>query len=183
MSRRQVRLGSFDQMLLRPIHITLQVLGSDFVIRRVGRILQGALIFALAINMVNVSWNTAKLIYLPVVLLSQVCFFGGLFIFGATITFWTVESIETINIFTYGGVEMMSYPMQIYPDWMVRFFTFILPAIFLNYYPALFFLDKPDPIGFSPLAYFLAPIAGCSVLVISLAFWRYGIRHYQSTGT
>lgn len=178
-----VRLGTFDQMLLRPVDITLQVLGSDFVLRRLGRILQGAVILGVAISIVGIDWTLMKLLYMPIVILSLVCFFGGLFVIGATITFWTVESIEVVNIFTYGGSEMMSYPAHIYPNWMVRFFAFVIPAIFLNYYPALYFLDKPDPFNLPPLASFLAPIAGFGVFVAGMLFWRYGIRQYQSTGT
>ena len=179
----QVRLGSFDQLLLRPVPITLQVLGSEFILRRIGRIFEGSLVLAISFQLTDIHWTTAKLLYLPLVFISLVCFFGGLFIIGATITFWTVESIEFINIFTYGGTEMMSYPMHIYQDWMRQFFTFIIPAIFLNYYPALYFLDKPDPFHLPAFAPFLSPLAGAGVLVAGLLFWQYGIRHYTSTGT
>ncbi len=180
---RHVRLGTFDQMLLRPIHVTLQVLGSEFLLRRTGRIIQGLVIFGIALSLVEVHWTLVKILYLPVVFASLVAFFGGLFVFGATITFWTVESIEVVNILTYGGDELMSYPMHIYPTWIRTFFTFIVPAIFLNYYPALYILGKPDPFGFPPFAPFLAPVAGFTVLTASFIFWGYGIRHYQSTGT
>ena len=177
-----VHRGTFDQLLLRPVNIVLQVLGSQFIVRRLGRIAQGAAVFALAVGLLDVHWTAAKLLYLPVVLLSLVCFFGGLFIIGATITFWTVQRVEVINIFTYGGSEMMSYPMHIYHDWLRRFFTFIVPAIFLNYYPALYFLDKPDPLGFPSFAPFLSPVAGVGVLVAAFLFFRYGMTKYQSTG-
>jgi ABC-2 type transport system permease protein len=53
----------------------------------------------------------------------------------------------------------------------------------LNYYPALYFLDKPDPLGMPIFMRFLSPLAGLLVLLVSLLFWRFGIRHYQSTGT
>ncbi len=179
----QIRLGALDQMLLRPINLTLQVLGSEFVIRRTGRMLQGLVVMGIALNQLPVAWTALKILYLPLVFFSQVAFFGGLFIIGSTITFWTVESIEVINIFTYGGTEMIAYPMSIYQDWMRKFFTYILPAIFLNYYPALFFLDKPDPYHFPAFAPFLAPVAGFGVLAAALFFWNFGIKHYQSTGT
>jgi ABC-2 type transport system permease protein len=180
---RQVRLGRLDQLMLRPLSITLQVLGSEFIIRRLGRIFQGAVILIFAFRSLHIDWTLAKIAYLPVILVSLVAFFGGLFIIGATITFWTYESIEVINILTYGGSEMMSYPMSIYPLGMRRFFTYIIPAIFLIYYPALYILNKPDPLGMPVLAYFLAPLAGFGVLAASLLFWQYGLRHYQSTGT
>lgn len=179
----QVRRGSFDQLLLRPISITVQVLGSKLLLRRLGRALLGTVILGIALRLVDVHWTVAKLVYLPVVVVSQVCFFAGLSIIGSTITFWTVESIEVVNIFTYGGSEMISYPMHIYRDWIRRFFTFVVPAIFLNYYPALFFLDKPDPFHMPAFAPFLAPVAGLGVLGAALAFWQFGIRHYQSTGS
>ena len=110
-------------------------------------------------------------------------FFGGLFIIGSTITFWTIESIEVMNILTYGGRFLISHPMHIYHVWMRRIFTYIVPAIFLNYYPALYFLDKVDPLDFPPFAPFIAPLVGLLVLLVALAFWRFGIGHYQSTGT
>ncbi|MBA3531281.1 MAG: ABC-2 family transporter protein [Ardenticatenales bacterium] len=179
----QVRRGSLDQLLLRPLPITLQVLGSKFVLRRVGRIVQGALILLLGILASDVGWSVGKLLYLPIVLMSLVSFFGGLFVLGATLTFWTVESVEVTNIFTYGGSEMMSYPMHIYDEWIRRFFTFVIPAIFLNYYPALYFLDKPDPFDLPPSTSFLAPLVGFGTLVLALKVWDVGLRHYQSTGS
>jgi ABC-2 type transport system permease protein len=179
----EVRRGTFDQILLRPISVTVQVMGADFIIRRLGRIAFGLGIFGLALALTDIRWTMTKIIYLPVIVISMICFFGSLFIIGSTITFWTVESIEVMNILTYGGSLTISYPMHIYPDALRHFFTFIVPAIFLNYYPALYFLDKPDPFNFPPFAPFLSPIVGILALIVALAFWRFGIRHYQSTGT
>lgn len=179
----QVRLGTFDQILLRPVNITLQIFGSQFLLRRLGKIVQGILIFGLALTWLEINWTVPKVLYLPFVLVGLVCFFGGLFVIGATITFWTIQSIEVVNILTYGGNEMMSYPMHIYQRWMRQFFTYIIPAIFLNYYPALYILDKPDPFNLPPIASFLAPIVGIGTLMLAFRFWHFGIRHYQSTGT
>jgi ABC-2 type transport system permease protein len=178
-----VQRGALDQLLLRPANITLQVFGSAFLLRRFGKIAQGIVIFCFALSMTSVHWTPAKVVYLPVVFTSQVAFFGGLFVIGATSTFWTVQRIEAINIFTYGGSELMSYPMTVYAKWMRRFFTYLVPMALLNYYPALYFLDKPDPLGGPAWAPFLAPVAGCGMLAAALGFWRFGLKHYTSTGT
>jgi ABC-2 type transport system permease protein len=178
-----VRRGQFDQLLLRPIDITLQVLGSQFALRRLSRIAQGVIVFGISLALVEVRWTAFKIAYLPVVFVSLVSFFGGLFVIGSTTTFWTVQRIEALNILTYGGTEMMSYPMNIYQKWMRRFFTYVVPAIFLNYYPALYFLGKPDPLSMPSFAPFLAPLVGFGTMSAALGFWRFGIRHYTSTGT
>ena len=179
----QIRRGTFDQLLLRPVNITLQVLGSEFVLRRFGKIFIGFLIFFSALQMNPVIWTAPKVILIILAIFSQVCFFGGLFMIGSTITFWTVESIEVINIFTYGGSYMIAHPMHIFPDVLRRFFTFVIPAIFLNYYPALYILDKPDPFNMPAFAPLLSPVVGIGLLLVALACWRFGIRHYTSTGT
>ena len=178
-----IRLGRFDQLLLRPVGITAQVMGSAFALRRVGKVILGLLIFQLALQTTQVEWTPLKAAYLPLVVFGMVAFFGGLFVIGASITFWTVESVEAVNIFTYGGQHMISHPMHIYQDWLRRFFTFVLPAIFLNYYPALLILGKEDPLQYPPFAPFLSPFIGLLSLVAGLAFWRFGIRHYKSSGT
>jgi len=180
---RQVRLGLLDQLMLRPVDVVLQIFSSDLALRRLGRITQGAFVFILAIYWLDISWTLPKVLYLPLVFFSMVCFFGGLFVIGSAVTFWTVDSIEVMNIFTYGGAEMMSYPMNIYSNWMRRVFTYIIPAIFLNYYPALFFLDKPDPFGMPSVVYWLSPVVGFCTLWLGLSFFSFGLRNYQSTGT
>lgn len=180
---RQIRLGQLDQLLLRPVSVLLQLLGSRLEIRRLGRVAQGVIILGVALAWTEIQWTVIKIVYLPLVFASLVSFFGGLFILGSTITFWTVESIEVINILTYGGSEMMAYPMHIYRDWMRNFFTFIVPATVLNYYPALYFLGKPDPFNLPSFVPFLAPVVGVGTMLVAFTLWRLGMRHYTSTGS
>lgn len=178
-----VRLGQFDQILLRPVSTTLQVFGSRFILRRLGRVFGGALILGAAIWLGDIHWTLGKVVYLPVVLVSQSLGMGALFVAGSTLTFWTIQPLEFVNIFTYGGNELMTYPMHIYPRWLVRFFTYVIPLVFLNFLPALYILDKPDPLGFPPFAPFLAPLIAVWMLLLAFRFWHFGLKHYQSTGT
>jgi ABC-2 type transport system permease protein len=177
-----VQRGLFDQMLLRPVSLPLQIFGADFALRRLGRIAQGLAVFGLSLYLTHALWTPFKWFYLAVVFASTVAFFGGIFVIGATTCFWTVERLEAINIFTYGGTEMISYPMHIYTDWIRRFFTVIVPAALLTYYPALYFLDKPIPPGQLWLS-FLSPVAGFGVLAAAFVFWNFGVTKYTSTGS
>jgi ABC-2 type transport system permease protein len=178
-----IRQGTLDQLFLRPVNILAQVFGSKLLLRRLGRIAQGLAVLLFAFANLSIHWTALKAVYLPVVWLSQVFAMGALFMAGATITIWTVQPVEAVNVLTYGGVEVMEYPTSIYGRWMRGFFTFIVPFIFLNYYPALFFLDKPDPLGMPVYAPFLAPFVAALMFWLALRFFRFGLSRYQSTGS
>ncbi len=178
-----VKQGQFTQLLLRPVGLWTQVLGSAFLLRRLARVGQGALVLVVALSQLQVEWTLVKALYLPLVIAGQVMCYGALFVVGSAIVFWTVDSIEAINILTYGSTEMTMYPMTVYPDWLRNIFTFLVPTIFMNYFPALYFLGKPDPLGFPAFAPFIAPFVGAAMLIVSIGVFRIGMRHYQGTGT
>jgi ABC-2 type transport system permease protein len=72
----RIRYGAFDQLLLRPMNVTLQVLSSEFTLHRFGRILIGIAIFISAINMVKITWIPLKILVVEGVIVGQVLFFG-----------------------------------------------------------------------------------------------------------
>ncbi|HLF27646.1 MAG TPA: ABC-2 family transporter protein [Anaerolineae bacterium] len=178
-----VRLGGFDQLLVRPVNLFLQVLAAQFVLRRIGRIVQGALILILALSLLDVAWTPLKIGFMVITIAGGVFFFMGLFIFGSGVSFWTVDSLEAINIVTYGGQMMTSYPMHIYQDWLRSIFMFIIPMAFVNYYPALWLLGKPDPLGGPTWLAFLSPFVCLIVFGLGIRMWFFGARRYQSTGS
>jgi ABC-2 type transport system permease protein len=97
--------------------------------------------------------------------------------------FWTGQAVEFANIFTYGGTEMISYPLEIYVDWFRKLFIFVVPLAFVSYFPALYLLDKPDPLGFPRWFAFLTPPVSGGVLALSMMLWHHGVQRYQGTGS
>ena len=174
--------GDFDTILIRPLSTFYQVFAHEFLLRRLGRVAQAFIVLLIANSQLSIQWSFMKVGYLLISLVSGTCFFIGLFVIAATTCFWTVQSIEIINIFTHGGVLMGSYPFSIYRWWFRHFFTFIVPLACVNYFPALFLLEKVGALGASPMGVQLAPFAGFLFLGITMLFWRWGVLHYQSTG-
>jgi ABC-2 type transport system permease protein len=109
--------------------------------------------------------------------------FLAIFIAGAATAFWTPQTGELTNMFSFGGQFMTSYPMHIYQSWMRSVFTFVIPMAFVNFYPSLYLLGKPDPLGLPSWMPFVSPLPAAAVLAGALAFWRLGVRRYQSTGS
>jgi ABC-2 type transport system permease protein len=178
-----IQTGEFDRVLTRPVGSFLQTLAADIQLRRLGRTAQAAAALGLALTLVEIDWSPLKLLVLAGAILSGIVIFASIFVIGAALTFWTVQTSEVTNVFTYGGSELVSYPLPIYADWLRRFFTFIVPLGFITYLPALYILGKPDPLGLPGALRFLSlPVAGLFFLAARAA-WAAGVRHYQGTGS
>ncbi len=178
-----IRAGEFDRYLLRPRNTILQILGYEFTMKRVGRFSQGLAVLLIGATHLHVTWTFWKILVLLWAIFGGVCLFMGLIIIQAAIAFWTTESLEIMNILTYGGVETAQFPMTIYLPWFRKFFTFVVPLACVNYFPVLLILEKPDPLGSSMIFQAIAPATGLIFLLFSFLFWNLGTRYYASTGS
>jgi ABC-2 type transport system permease protein len=178
-----VKHGEFDRLLLRPRSTVLQLFGHELTLRRLGRFLQGTAVLLFAVATVDVDWSPDRVALLVLTVAGGVCLFIGLVILQATSAFWTTESLEVWNAFTYGGVTMSQYPAEIYRPWFRRFFTFVIPLVCVNYFPGVAILGREDPLGSSIAFQRLAPLAGPLFMLLALQVWKFGVRHYRSTGS
>ena len=58
-----------------------------------------------------------------------------------------------------------------------------VPMATVSYFPAIAILRRQDPLGSSVLFQYLSPLIGIGFLVVTLRVWKFGVRHYQSTGS
>jgi ABC-2 type transport system permease protein len=181
--RLYIRLGTLDTVMIRPLSVLGQLLVLDVGFRRIGRILYGAVVLGVALAVAGVDWTPAKLALVIVAPLAGAAFFCGFFIATSTVAFWWIESGELANSFTYGGRDFASYPVTVYSGWFRKFFAFGLGFAFVAYYPGLILLGKPDPLGAPAWLGWLSPLVSAAVLWLSALIWRFGVRHYRSTGS
>jgi ABC-2 type transport system permease protein len=175
-----VSTGEFDRLLVRPRNTVVQVMGSKFEFTRIGRFLQSIGILIWAVLNLSIHWDLLKFATLILMISSGVFIFTGIFILTATLYFWTIQGMEVASIFTDGGREMAQYPLNIYQKWVTRFFTFVIPFGCVNYLPLMFVLGKVE--GNSVL-YMLTPLYGIFFVLPCLLVWRFGVKHYRSTGS
>lgn len=179
----QVRHGEFDRVLIRPLSSWIQTVVSEVSLRHVGQLIQGVLILFFAFFKVDIPWSPGRVLFLLAALLTGAALYLALFTIVAVLSFWTVNSIEAVNAFTYGGSDLSQFPLHVYDRWMRNLFLFVIPVGFTAYYPALFILGKDDPLGMPGYFRFLGPfVTGLFCLIVAWA-WNYGIRHYRSTGS
>lgn len=173
-----IRQGTFDRVLLRPRSAVLQVLGSKFELVRLGRVLQAIVMFVYAVTRVEVRWTAAKLVTVLFMLIGGTGLFTALFMIYAALSFFTLEGLEFMNLFTDGAREYGKYPFGVYGKKMLLLTTFFVPYALVQYYPLLYLLDRRS----SPLYIFL-PLLALWVLLPAYGLWRLGVRRYKSSGS
>jgi ABC-2 type transport system permease protein len=180
---RMIQQGTFDGVLTRPLSPFFQVLTADFQLRRLGRSAQALIVLAYAFGQLAIVWSPDRLLLVPLTVASGAVIYMALVVIGATLTFWTIKTPEVINVFTFGGEQMTSYPLSIYSEWLRTLFLFIVPVGFANYPAALYLLGRADPSGLPAWLAWCAPLVAAAFFALALRFWAFGVGKYTSTGS
>jgi len=178
-----VKTGDFDRILVRPRATVLQLLGYELRATRIGRLAQALVVWGIAARLTSIVWPWDAWATLLFAVAGGVALFAGILILQATLAFWTVESLEIANTVTYGGVEAAQYPLDVYARWFRRFLTFVIPIACVCYFPVAAVLGRSDRTGLSADLLRLTPVVGFVFLGLALWVWRFGVRHYTSTGS
>lgn len=181
--RHYVRTGLLDTLLLRPLRALPQLVLMDLALRRLSRVGIGAGVLAVALVIAPVPWTPARLALAVVAPLAGALFFSAIFVAGATVAFWWIESGEVANSLTYGGRDLTTYPMTVYGPLFRRLVGFGLGFGFVVYYPTLALLGRADPLGLPGWVGWVSPAVAVPAVGVAGLLWRTGIRHYRSTGS
>lgn len=178
-----IKTGNLDRLLLRPRTLTLQLIGYDFRLSRMGRLLQGVVVVLIATRSLDFHWDVAAIALTLWTIAGDVALFFGLMVIQGTISFWTTESLEAMNLLTYGGVQAAQFPLGIYERWFRNFLIFVVPIGCVAYFPVVAILGKADPLGAPSWLLPIAPVAGFIFLAVAFTGWRFGVAKYASTGS
>ncbi|MDQ3163321.1 MAG: ABC-2 family transporter protein [Actinomycetota bacterium] len=177
-----IREGTFDQILVRPLPSLLQVVASDFALRRIGKVLQGLAVLVFALATLEIDWTIGRVLAIPLAIASGALIYGAVWVALATIAFWIVDAMELVNAFTYGGSFLSQYPIGIFARWLRGLVVFVVPLAFVAYFPALYVLGKDDALGLPRELQYASPLVAVATTVAAAAIWRNAVRHYRSAG-
>jgi ABC-2 type transport system permease protein len=178
-----IKAGTFDSFLIRPVGALLQLSAAEFALRRLGRSIVPAIVIAIMLLRLDIHWSVAHIVLVPVTIVSGVGIYGAIWVVTSSLSFWTVETQEISNAFTYGGNTLTSYPIDVYGGVLRRIVVFVVPLAFVAYLPAAELLGKPLPYGLPHAIAWLAPGVAAVLVAIARFVWLLGIRHYRSTGS
>ncbi|HEX3029386.1 MAG TPA: ABC-2 family transporter protein [Clostridia bacterium] len=175
--------GEFDRFLIRPLGLMFQVIASkvDFT-ASLGHGAVGIILFLNTYKSVGIDWNTRNIVYYISVLIGGAIIQAALFMISTCFSFWAVRTENLRNLIFFNSRRFAGYPISFYPVVIQKLLIFAIPFAFVSYFPAQYYLKKPDMAAFWNGYLYLTPVVGIIMFVVVYAFWRYGVKNYSSSG-
>ncbi len=172
--------GEFDMLLIRPWPTLATLIARKFDLTRVGGAVQGYVLIAVGLREVVVRGAPAWMLwYVPLLPLAGALVALALNLLVATAGFWLIV-IEDLSTFVINApAAAANYPMDIYPAWLRRLLTGVLPVATMGYIPVSYGLGKGGEAWHLALPFGVAALS----LLVAYRLWLWGERHYQSTGS
>lgn len=178
----QIRMGSFDRALLRPMNPLLHVLGSQSPVSGMGQFIFSILAFTFAIRMTGIQLTVGKLLYMLLTGIGGGLILASAIIAVATLAFWTTRTYTFYWSLVFPARQLINYPVSIYHQGLQAVLTVVVPFAFVNYFPAHVLLGRTDQLAF-PWMGWITPLVGVVTITAAYGFWNFGGRFYTGTGS
>ncbi|AZS16347.1 ABC transporter permease [Paenibacillus lutimineralis] len=176
---KKINDGSFDKVLVRPIDPVVSLSLEGFAWTGIGQIVVSSFFLIGSLVAGDIEWSFYKAIVLILSIIGAILIQCSAHLFFGTLSFWMRKSFSLANVLYYTFRYFINYPLTIYGKIVRYTLTFILPWGFINYYPAVFILDKKE---LHADWYIFTPILGVVLFVLTIGFSKLGIKKYESVG-
>src|ERR1051326_6323916 len=173
----QVRQGTLDFVLLKPVSAQFMATFRTLNIWRIVNVMVGTSLSVYTITPLGLQIGFGQAAMFAVALAAGLAVVYSVWLFLVTLTFWFVK-LENIEQLVWQAFESGRYPIDIYPVWLKFGLTYVIPVAFIITVPAKALSGKLDSL-FLPVAILVA----AAMLILSSAFWRFGLKHYTGASS
>ncbi|HYH02911.1 MAG TPA: ABC-2 family transporter protein [Bacillota bacterium] len=170
-----IRRGMLDMMLVRPVGVLFQMIGTAQEFIGFGSALTGIAIILQAAPHLNVVWSFGNVAYLCLAIICSMLIQFAILMIVVIPGFWVLEMRSVIYPVAW-LIDFSRYPMEIYHPLLRGLLTYVLPYALGSFYPAAYLL-YPQQYGW---ALFAVPGTTIFLLWLTRRFWRFGLNHYSS---
>lgn len=142
----------------------------------------GILLFIMCANKVGMQWTALNIVYYVLIIVSAVVIQTSMLLIASSISLWTVHNSNILGVIFYNPRQFAGYPISVFPKFIQNILTYVLPFAFVNYFPAQFFLRKPDMEDYWEGFIYMPPFVAIIMIIIGLFFWRISLKRYNSVG-
>ena len=168
----QVRQGTLDFVLLKPVNSQFFATFRQVNVWRVANVLLGVGMTIYTIGQLSLTVGFSQLAYFMLTLVAGITIIYSFWLFLVTLTFFFTR-LDNIEQVMWQAFEAGRYPVEIYPGWLRGTLTYVIPVALVITTPAQALAGRA-----SPLSVLVAVCIAITLLALSSAFWRFGLRHY-----
>ena len=173
--------GDFDRYMLRPMSILYQFFFTNFNIIGITDLIPGICVFAYGCIKTGFVWSPLAVLKILALLTGATLIRGGIYIAMGTLTFWTKSTNDFAGFTQEFFDKTTMYPLSMYPEILQFILTYIIPIGWVSFYPVSALLGVPTQFAFGGIVWITLGI-GIIVFLLSAAFFKFGLRSYESAG-
>jgi ABC-2 type transport system permease protein len=177
-----LRLGRLEVMLVRPMPLMLQLITSDFQLRRLGQLAVSVMIIIVVLPGLDLHYTPATVYLLGITPFVGAAIYGAFFVTAGGLQFFLIDGAEFTAAFVYGGSYAGQLPGSVLITPVRVLFTFVFPATVTAYLPALLIMGLPGPEFLPAWLGWFAPLFAAWAWLLAWLAWRAGIRRFTGAG-
>lgn len=173
----QVRKGTLDFVLTKPIDTQFWVSTRKFNFDQVGTLFAGLVMIGYGVYTAHLRPDVLQWLAYAILILASTAIFYSFNLMLMTTGIWLVR-VDNLWVLGDTVMQVARYPLDIYSSGLKAMLTFVVPLAFLATIPARQLKDHLDP---QMLA--LGITWAAAFLFISRWFWNFALRHYGSASS
>lgn len=171
----QIKAGTFDGILVRPVSPIIQILGLTLDFGQFVNVIIGLFIIIIKLPLVKGSVTIIDILTIALFVLMSVLVVFAIRLICMSVAFWTLTSFP-IAIAVDNVSDFAKYPTTIYNSGIRIILDYIIPFAVIAYFPAMVLLNGDLRI------LFISILVTVVLLFASSIVWKAGIKSYKSSG-
>ena len=177
-----LRLGRLEVMLVRPMPLMLQLITSDFQLRRLGRVAISVVIIFVVLPKLHLDYAPVTIYLLVITPFVGAAIYAAFFATAGGLQFFLINGAEFTSAFVYGGSYAGQLPGSVLITPVRVLFTFVFPATVTAYLPALLIMGLEGPEFLPAWLGWFAPLFAAWAWLLAWLAWRAGMRRFTGAG-
>lgn len=171
--------GQFDHFLLKPLHPLLHLMYRHFQHTFIGQTLVGIGLLCYSLLQFP-SWLTPSFILNGLYLLfNSVLVQSAILIALSSLNFFVKKPL-VFSMMVVVDLQVISrYPISIYHQGLQFFLSFVIPYIFVSYYPIVILTRGVASEPISAVTYIIGPL----LIVLACLLFNFGVKRYDGAGS
>ena len=174
--------GEFDRYLTRPLGVLYQFFFTNINVFGITDLIPGIIVFIYGCIKCEIEVTFLFVISVIIMLIGATLIRGGIYILLGSTSFHTRSAVD-FGQYTQEIMDKTTmYPISMYPESLQFILTYLIPVGWVSFYPVSSLLGIEVGIGQALPVPLLTLLIGVAVMLLAGAYFKCGLKKYESAG-